>query len=113
MDDFSVKVLGALVALGAGLMVMYQVYTAFIGSKLKELGDSLHKLKNSVVSISAWNERNTYVDKLLEDRRNGERDLHDRINEHAEVDQQMHSEVLAKLGEISSAVSFIKGRLDK
>jgi len=43
---------------------------------MQETRDDLDQLRNKVVTVEQFRDRNDAVDKLLEDRRLGERDLH-------------------------------------
>jgi hypothetical protein len=119
------QVFVGLIVSAGGLWAFIQI-CAFIWSKkagagevaalttaVEGLRDDLHRYKNSAVHVSTFNERTLMVNQLLEDRRRGERELHERLNEHIEADTRMHSDVLEKLGEIGSAVARIEGRLDK
>ena len=63
--------------------------------------------------VAAMRERKEEVDALLEARRLGERDLHERINEHAQNDQAVHNAVLAEVRQIGQTVARIEGRLEK
>lgn len=47
---------------------------------MQETRDDLHKLRGTAVSRTEWDRRNESVDKLLEDRRKGEGEIHGRID---------------------------------
>lgn len=80
---------------------------------LKEVKDGLHKLRGGVVSADAMRDRKVEVDGLLEARRQGERDVHERLNNHIKDDQDIHNAVLAELRQIGQTVARIEGRLEK
>jgi hypothetical protein len=70
-------------------------------------------IEGSMVSRSALAERKIEVDRELDERRLGERQLHERINEHILEDTKIHTVMLDKLAEIKADVAFIRGHLDR
>ena len=81
------------------------------GKDIQELKDGLHALRNRAVTSDAVKERKEEVDRSLEARRTGERDLHERLNDHIEQDRTTHNAIMDTLGQIRSSVARIEGRL--
>ena len=81
------------------------------GKDIQEVKDGLHSLKNRVVSLDAMKDRKEEVDRSLEARRTGERDLHERLNDHIEQDGKTHNAIMETLGQIRASVARIEGRL--
>lgn len=118
MDEFTLKVLGSLIGIGASGWVLYQFQRAVFGQYAKkdaveELKTDFHNLRNRAVTTDALRERKEEVDRQLEARRQDVITLHAKIDDHAKTDNELHNKMLESLHAIGSAVARIEGRLER